>query len=157
MTVMTLLTACTVDIQKIHIIKTQAEKITGTYTLLLLRSTEARDSIGGAVFDLEGDDLIYEPHPSEQFTITYEGLTYYEAFEKAREALKWHCRVITFQTSRLTGRENLTTGYEMLPVVNEDAYCILDKPIELIYHNAGASVIHVRLPERELKPFSDTH
>lgn len=156
MTVMALLSACVMDIPKIKMRGPEPEKIDGLYSLLILQNDEAKDSIGGAVFDLAGDDTIYEPHPSEKFVTSFEGLTYYDAFEKARDILKRHCNVITYRTSRLTGQKNLTTGFEMLPVVQQDAYCELKNPIELIYHNAGAGVIYVRLPERTLKPFSDT-
>lgn len=128
--------------------------INASYRLIVLSYSEGKEALGAAILDLEGDDVSYTPHPDEKHVQTFEGMRFTDASQKARDILNRHCGVFTFSTLLLADHDNIPTGYEILPVIKETAYCIIGTPVSINYQSQNSGNIVVSLPEREALPFS---
>ena len=124
------------------------------YRLIILSYSGEKGALGAAVLDLEGDDMRYEPHPEEQYVKIINSTSFMDASAKAREILGRHCGLFTYTTTLLASPDNIPTGYEILPVIKENAYCIIGTQVSLNYQGPLNGTIILSLPKRDALPYT---
>jgi uncharacterized protein YceK len=124
------------------------------YRLIILSYSDRTNALGAAVLDIEGDDIIYSPHPEEMHVQTFDSMSFADASYKARRILGRHCGIFSFSSILLATPDNITTGYEILPIIKETPFCRVGKPVSLNFSGPVNGTVVINLPKRNTVPFN---
>jgi hypothetical protein len=93
----------------------EPEKLSGSYTVVLVGGTFAADAERIAILDLEGDGYNFQPVTPEYRVKRVAGLTAATALAEAEKLFSPHCAYNGYRVRSLRLQDGVIVGYEAIP------------------------------------------